>query len=76
MPTPKQTTPEARRLGRNIARSRTVAGLTQEQLAEQAGISTRYVQDMERGLYTPTVFIANRLRQALKVTWEDLLKGC
>jgi putative transcriptional regulator len=76
MPTPPNALPETRKLGRNIARFRTTAGLTQEELAERAGISTRYIQDLERGLYVPTVFLANRLRQSLSVTWDDLLQGC
>ena len=74
MPTPKKT--EAKKLGQNLAKFRFAAGLTQEKLAEKAGISTRYVQDLERGLYAPTVFVANNLRKLLKVSWEELLKGC
>ena len=65
-----------RKLGRNLARLRTAAGLTQEHLAEKAGISTRYVQDLEAGLYAPTIFVADALRKALSCEWSDLLKGC
>ena len=67
---------EQRILGRNLARLRTAIALTQEQLSEKAGISTRYVQDLEAGLYAPTIFVADALRKALKCEWSDLLKGC
>lgn len=76
MPTPQESLPTAQKLGRNIARLRTAAKLTQEELAEKASISARYVQDLERGLYVPTVFIADALRRALNTTWEELLRGC
>jgi transcriptional regulator with XRE-family HTH domain len=72
----KKGSPEAKKLGRNIARLRTASGLTQERLAEKAGISTRYVQDLEAGLYEPTIFIADAIRQAISCDWSDLLRGC
>jgi transcriptional regulator with XRE-family HTH domain len=76
VPTTKKLTPETRKFGRNVARLRAQLRLTQEELAEKASISTRYVQDMERGFYAPTIFLANALRQALECEWDDLLKGC
>ena len=72
----KKGSPELKKLGRNLARLRTAKGLTQEQLSENARISTRYVQDLEAGLYAPTIFIADALRKALGCEWSDLLKGC
>jgi transcriptional regulator with XRE-family HTH domain len=74
--TRRRESPEAKKLGRNIARLRNSAGLTQEKLAEKAGISARYVQDLEAGLYVPTIFVADSLRRALSCEWEALLKGC
>ena len=76
MPTPQKPQAKAKKLGRNIARHRAAKEFTQEKLAEKADVSARYVQDLERGLYAPTVFIANRVRKALNITWDDLLKGC
>jgi len=72
----KEGKTQAKKLGRNIARLRTSLGLTQEGLAEKAGISARYVQDLEAGLYTPTIFLADSIRRALSCGWDDLLKGC
>lgn len=76
VPSPKKFNPQTKKLGRNIARLRAVAKLTQEQLAERADISTRYVQDLEAGMYVPTIFLAASLRSALECEWDDLLKGC
>lgn len=73
---PKKGASELKRLGRNLAQPRTAAGFTQEGLAEKAGISTRYVQDLEAGQYAPTIFLADSLRRALGCDWSDLLKGC
>src|SRR5437773_1586227 len=39
-------------LGRTLKRVRLAAGMTQEELAERAGISGRTVSDVERGLRT------------------------
>jgi transcriptional regulator with XRE-family HTH domain len=40
-------------------------GLTQERLAEQAGLSTRAIQDLERGLSVPRRDTLERLVRAL-----------
>jgi len=69
-------TPSSKALGKNVCKLRAVAGITQEQLAEKADISRRYVQLIEAGIYTPTIAVVSRLRSALKVSWDDLLKGC
>ncbi len=55
-------------LGLLLRRHRREAGLTQEELAEQAGISARAVSDIERGLRT-TIYrdTAKRLADALKL---------
>ncbi|MDR1146761.1 MAG: helix-turn-helix domain-containing protein [Verrucomicrobiales bacterium] len=68
-------TTSSKAFGKNICKFRTSAGVTQEQLAEQADISRRYVQLIEAGTYTPTVTVAARLRRALGITWHDLMRG-
>jgi transcriptional regulator with XRE-family HTH domain len=61
--------------GRNVCRLRTGLGTTQEKLSERAGISRRYLQEIEAGRLNPTVGVAARLRSALKCSWDDLLRG-
>ena len=62
-------------LGKNVNRLRTAAGFTQEHLAEKANLSRRYIQELEAGEKGPLVSTLVRLRIALKVTWEELMKG-
>jgi transcriptional regulator with XRE-family HTH domain len=67
--------PKNRTFGQNVYRLRNAANLTQEQLAEKADISRRYVQMIEAGEYTPTIEVASRLRTAFSVSWDEVLKG-
>jgi transcriptional regulator with XRE-family HTH domain len=61
--------------GQNIYRLRNAAKLTQEQLAEKADISRRYVQLIEAGRYVPTIEVASRLRSAFKIAWDEIMRG-
>jgi len=67
--------PKNRAFGQNVYRLRNAANLTQEQLAERANISRRYVQMIEAGQYTPTIEVASRLRAAFSVSWDVVMKG-
>ena len=42
-------------VGRNAARLRQAAGLTQEELAERSGFSQQYISKLEKGGRNPTV---------------------
>ena len=61
-------------LGRNIRRLREEAGLSQEQLAFDAGMKRSYLSDMERGVRNPTVRALGRIAVALKVAPAELLR--
>jgi transcriptional regulator with XRE-family HTH domain len=50
--------------------------LTQEKLAEKAGVSARYIQSVEAGEYFPSLPTLARLKSALRCDWEGLLGGC
>ena len=76
VPTTKRRSPQTKKFGNNVARLRLKVHMTQETLAEKASISTRYVQDLEAGFYSPTIFLADAVRRALGCEWDDLLKGC
>ncbi len=59
-------------LGAALRRLRTAAGLSQEELAERAGISARTVSDVERGLRTAVYpETARRLATALQLRDEQ-----
>ncbi len=59
-------------LARLLRTHRSAAGLTQEELADRAGISARTVSDVERGLRTRIYRdTASRLADALGLEAED-----
>jgi transcriptional regulator with XRE-family HTH domain len=62
------------RVGQNVCKLRTKKILTQEQLAEKADISRRYLQRIESGEKNPTVDVLTKLRRALNCTWNDLFE--
>lgn len=60
---------ETEGLGTLVKRYRTVLGLTQEELAERAGVSARSISDLERGLErTPHLSTIRRLADALELS--------
>jgi len=65
-----------KRLGENVAALRARRELTQEQLAEEVGVSARYVQSVEAGEYFPSLPTLVRLKSALRCGWEDIFKNC
>jgi transcriptional regulator with XRE-family HTH domain len=62
-------------LGKNVVRLRAERKITQEALAESAGISHRYLQSIEAGTKQPSINVVARLHTALGSSWDDLLKG-
>jgi transcriptional regulator with XRE-family HTH domain len=58
----------------NVRRIRADRRLSQEDLADRAGISVRYLGSIERGATAATVVVLERLARALRVTPCDLLK--
>ena len=61
-------------VGRNAARLRAEAGLTQEQLADRSGFSQQYISDLERGKSNPTVVTLYELATALGVRPVELVR--
>ena len=66
---------DRKRLGKAVICHRSKLGLTQEQLAEQAGIDRRFIQKIEVGELGTSLAVLKRLRKALKITWDALLEG-
>lgn len=61
-------------VGRNAARLRGEAGLTQEQLAERSGFSQQYISKLEKGQRNPTVVTLYELAQGLGVSHVELVR--
>jgi transcriptional regulator with XRE-family HTH domain len=60
-------------LGMQIRFQRNLKGLTQEQLGERAGVSHKYVGEIERGTKKASVVVLVRIAQVLKVPLNDLV---
>jgi transcriptional regulator with XRE-family HTH domain len=60
-------------LGANVRHHRKLRGMSQEQLALEAGMERSYVSDLERGTRNPTVRALGRLAEALGVEPSALL---
>ena len=65
-----------------LRRQRAAAGLTQEELAERAGVSVRTISDVERGLRTSIyrdtaqrLASALRLREVERARFESVARG-
>ena len=59
--------------GERLKKLRKKAGLTQEELAEKAGVSNITISQWENGIYAPTMTRIKALAQALNVPESDLL---
>jgi len=56
----------------NIKKFRTALGLTQEQLAEKAGIRRETIVFLEQGKYNPSLKLAHDVAKALRAKIDDL----
>jgi transcriptional regulator with XRE-family HTH domain len=57
----------------NVRRRRQAAGLSQEELADLAGVDRTYVSQVERRLRNITITILARFSRALRTTPDQLL---
>jgi transcriptional regulator with XRE-family HTH domain len=58
----------------NLRRARYERKLTQEELADRAGLSTRYLGSIERAAVSASVTVLGRLAQALRVDPCELIR--
>ncbi len=65
----------ARKFGARLRATRETAGLTQEDVADRAGLHPTYISNTERGYSAPTLYSLVRLAQALDVDAGDLVHG-
>lgn len=60
-------------VGANIRRLRKAKGLTQERLAQEAGVAMRYVAGVERAEENPSLRFIVKIAEALGAEPADLL---
>jgi len=60
---------------KNLRLIRQSKGLSQEELAHLADIDRTYVSSLERGVYSPTLDVVQRLAKALETDAAELLKN-
>jgi len=58
----------------NLRRVRHAKKMTQEELAEAAGLSARYVGDIERADKSPSVSVLGRIADALRIEPSELIQ--
>ena len=63
------------KLGLNLRQRREARELTQENLAERAGLDATYISGIERGLRNPGIKNVAKLAKALGFTTAELCKG-
>ena len=62
-------------LGRNIAKYRARMSFNQEELAERAAITPRFLQKIEAGEFAGSLPVLKRIKRELKTDWNKLLAG-
>jgi len=59
----------------NVRRERHSRQLTQEELADRAGLSARYLGSIERATVSASVTVLGRLAQAFRIDPCELIRG-
>ena len=62
-------------LGKRIAKRRKELKMKQQEVNEQAGLSDKYLSNIERGVSVPSIDVLMRLCAVLKITPDSLLIG-
>lgn len=63
-----------KKLSNNLQELRKLAGLTQQELSENAGVSRKSISAVENGIYIPSTVLALKIAKTLKCSVEDLFK--
>jgi transcriptional regulator with XRE-family HTH domain len=62
-------------LGQNVRKTREAKQITQEKLAEFAGLDPTYISGIERGLRNPGIQNVAKIAKALGLSTSELCKG-
>ncbi len=63
------------KIGKFISENRKKKGMTQEQLAEKLGVTSKTISRWENGNYMPDISLLKPLSKELDITLNDLLSG-
>lgn len=74
MPAKRSNASILRRLGEAVVRSRVLADLTQEYVAETAGLSVGFLRKVERGTGNPSYLTMLKIAAALEIELEELVR--
>lgn len=72
-PIPDKHSPGAELLAWNLRKFRVAAGLSQDQLGENADVDRTYVSRLERAIENPSLAIIDRLAAALGIQISELV---
>ena len=61
-------------IGNKIKELRIQEGLTQEELADKTGLSTRTIQRIENGEVDPRIYTLTTIAEALNVEYQELIR--
>lgn len=70
-----ETISVATRFGRTVRTRREATGLSQEDLADRAGLHRTYVSLIERGRRTASIAVVEKLADALGTSMTELMRG-
>lgn len=59
----------------NIKEAREEKGMSQEELAHEAGLYRTYIGHLENARYTPTVYILYKIAKALKIPLDYFIRS-
>lgn len=62
-------------ISRRLQEIRTNLGLSQEQVALRAGITTTYYGQIERSIKNPTIAVVEKICAAMNISLEDFFKS-
>lgn len=63
-----------KRVGANMRSAREALGVSQEELADRAGVHRTYISGVERGVRNPTITVLEKIAKALRVKAATLLE--
>jgi DNA-binding XRE family transcriptional regulator len=74
-PSWQEIEPVRNRFGKRLQSIRTDKGMTQMQLAIEAGLDRSFISDMENGKKEPTISTLDQIAVAMNISLSDLLMG-